>query len=144
MTEPTWAIDLFGVKFIIDTSDFTIITFDGIDIDTAANLEQSLEVNGVDYQVASGKILRLLGVTECTSEAGDVKLTQTDTADSQVGSIDKWTPPFSAAGVGNGKGPVTIFDVTFAAGKFVTIHNPSASPRIFTAVNLIGLEFTVV
>jgi len=145
MTEPTWGADIFGIRFVIDTSDFTLVTFDEFAVDMAANAETSLEVNGVDFQVASGKILRLLGVIECSSEDQETILTQTDTADSQVGTIDKWLPPFNSATIGAGSGPVTIFDVTFAAAKFLTVHNENGvSTRVFNANGLIGLEFTVV
>jgi len=145
MTEPVWVADIFGIKFVIDTSDFTLITLDGFDVDMAANAETSMEVNSVDYQVASGKIFRLLGVQESMSEVTNPILTQTDTADSQVGTIDKWEPPFTTEStIGNGKGPTTIFDVTFAAGKFLTVHNRGAASRVFTANGLIGLEYTVV
>jgi len=143
MAEPIWVIDLFGVKFVVDTSNFLIINFDTFDVDMASNAETSLEILGVDYQVPAGKTLRLLGVLLCGSEnTGDTVLTQTDTADSQVGSINKWIPPIDIGGIGVGAGPVTIFDPTFAASKFLTVHNTVAATRAFTVVGLVGLEFT--
>lgn len=142
MTEPTWGLELFGVKFVVDTVDFVIVTFDKFSVDMLGNAETSLEVGGVDYQVPSGKTLRLLGVSESSSEAAAIVLTQTDTADSQVGTIDKWTSPFSSTTIDTGTGPTTIFDATFAATKFLTAHNTSGSVRVFTVVGLVGLEFT--
>jgi len=60
MTEPVWVADIFGIKFVIDTSDFSIITFDGIDLDVAGNNEKSLEVNGVVVLVTRGIIILVM------------------------------------------------------------------------------------
>ena len=143
MTDPFFAYNNFGTKFLFDTADDRIIiNFDSFSpsANLGANAVRTLETNGgTDYQVPTGKELILIGATDLHASISDnLDLCHTTAVNADTGIvIDIANLPSVNPNKWNG-----LF-IKMPADSFPGIHESlGLINRNFTTVGLQGVEYT--
>ena len=140
MTDPLFAYNNFGIKFLFDTADDrVIINFDtknGFDI--PQNTVRSSEVGGTDYQVPTGKECIILGAINMYAEFNNrLDMVKTTVADSSTGLV---TLLSDIPNVNPTQWNAFMFKLV--ADDFLGFQEQNVSATMINHVGLQGIEYT--